>query len=395
MELRSGQRAALNLIGDTDALTRGVTLTSSGGLCVTTRARVAIELLSGIDPLKDRQRIRFLVGTQEVIGRVQLLAEDNNRKTIANLLFESPVVVVWGDHFVLRRYSPLETLGGGVVLEPIAPRFTARNLASEIEAAKELHVNDLSKAILAFVRWRGRHGIRVSEVAIAFGLPVKDTLEIAQQSAIVEFAGHLILEQRLIEMREQIKRRLTELHKSQPDRSGFGIADLKAGILASTPEELLQQLVEKMVSEAILNRQGNLLSIGGVQVALTPEQTKLHTRILELLKSSGFSPPSADVIAQNLRLPKPTIEKSLVLMDRLGKCRRLGLDLFFETERFNGALGLVRDALRDGKQLSISDVGKMLESSRKYVVPFLEYLDGKGITMRQDNVRVRGRNLDT
>ena len=168
-------------------MARGLTLTVPGGLTASTRIRVALELLATVEPLKDRQRIRLLIGTQEVIGRVQLLDRRDPRHLIANVLLEEEVVAVWGDRFVLRRYSPLETLGGGVVLEPATPRLRSRDLPSRTGILRRAAAARISiRPSPPILQWRGQSGIDAPSLARALGLTLPELLERAARQKVVQ-----------------------------------------------------------------------------------------------------------------------------------------------------------------------------------------------------------------
>ena len=394
--LEAGQRTALNVVGDVEKFARGLTITRAGTLLPSARLKVAIELLPNVAPLKDRQRIRFLIATQEIIGRLQLLGAGNG-KTYANLLLEQETVAVWGDHFVLRRYSPLETLGGGRVLEPDAPPLRARFETQEREFARALDTQSVTDAAGAFLQFRGEGGMLAGRLAALLGMSreVLQTVvqDVGRHAPVREFGEYLILAQRLKDISDQVIRRLAELHSRQPEIAGFAANEVRAGDLGHVPDPLFLQIIEHMVAENSVVRAGALLKIPEQRIALTPQQSQLVSQLREILSAEGFAPSAASVLAEKVNRAKPDVEKGLVLMERLGTARRLGLDLFFDVQQFDIAVRGVEELLRTGQEVSVSAVSQRLSSSRKYVVPLLEYLDGKGITQRQGNVRIPGRNF--
>ncbi|HEY3294282.1 MAG TPA: selenocysteine-specific translation elongation factor [bacterium] len=395
-QLHAGQRAALNLMGDTDSLERGRTLTIPGALLSSPRVKVAIELIASVEPLKDRQRVRFLVGTQEVIGRVQILERPDPALLYANLLLEEETVAVWGDHFVLRRYSPLETLGGGRVLEPAAARLRARDLADEIAFARALNTPSVHDALFAFLRYRARAGIPVSALAASFGTTAADVLRLCAKipnAKAIQIGEFLILDSRVKELQSEVQARLSALHRKSPESRGFSRAEVKSGNLGDLPDTILDHVMQSMIAEGSVVQEGPLLREPERRILLTPAQQELNSLVLSELRKAAFAPPSSTVIAETLRRTRPEVEKSLVLLERLGHCRRLGLDLFFETQSFDNAVEIVRAALQSSPELTVAEASRLLTSSRKYVVPFLEYLDNKGITQREGNVRIRGRSF--
>jgi selenocysteine-specific elongation factor len=393
--LEAGQRAALNLVGETEQLERGLTVTTGDALLASTRLKVQIELLPRVPPLKDRQRIRFLISTQEVIGRVQLLGAAAGETSYANLLLEEPAVAVWGDHLIIRRYSPLETLGGGTVLEPDAPPLRARDSEAEVQFAHALTSPSLSDAMVAYLQYRGHHGLSLVRLAKQLGIPRADVLRIAHAALpdILQIDDSLLTAEHFAELTKQVSEQLTALHRKQPDSSGFAPNELRAGDLMRMPESLFLSVLERLIEANRLNREGGLLRLPTKRIELTPAQTQLVERIRQVLAGEGFTPSSSALLIERLGRPKNEVEKTLVLMERLGYCRRLGLDMFFDAAAFDAAVSKVQSLFETRSEIGVSDVTQALGSSRKFVVPFLEYLDGKGITRREGNVRVPGHNF--
>jgi selenocysteine-specific elongation factor len=348
-------------------------------------------------PLKDRQRIRFLVATQEVLGRVQLVGQSESGITYANLLLESEVVSAWADHFIIRRYSPLETLGGGRVLEPDALPLRARLLTQELDAARALDVTTLNVAALAFLRHRGSGGIASARLAAILGVPIsrlRDILSsISHPERVREFGDYLLLEENYQQIIVAIVQRLTDLHAKLPDSAGFASGELRQGTLAVLTESLFSQIIEQAIVENIVAREGGQLRLPTKRIELTPAQSQLIAKLQGILSAEGFAPSSSINLAEKLGRNKIEIEKALVLMERMGSARRLGVDLFFASHEFDAAIHKIESLLETGKELSVAEVSQHLSSSRKYVVPFLEYLDSKGITQRAGNIRIKGRNF--
>jgi selenocysteine-specific elongation factor len=391
----AGQRAALNLIGNTDKLERGSTLTIPNGLTTTTRIRVFVERLLSVPPLKDRQRIRFLIGTQEIIGRVQLIGGDDDQRSVyANVLLESEATAVWGDRFILRRYSPLETLGGGIVLDPAAPKLRAHDIQSELETSRLLNVMDLNDAICAYVLCVAPFGIAADALAAVFGIPAKQITErcriCPKSKDILEIGAYFLSRAHFHSLCSKIKMHLRDLHEKSPESAGFSRAELLSSEHRAIHAPVLDHALQELLSHGDLAQDGALYREPQRRIAVNPAQADMMARVHDILRSSGFTPPSAGALAEILQRPAVEIEKTLVLLERSGKTRRLSTDLFFDVRQFDVAVERIRHFFEDNQELSVAEAARLLESSRKYVVPFLEYLDKKGVTIRSGNVRISG-----
>lgn len=387
-----GQRAALNLIGEVKNLERGLTLAEADSLIETSRVRVAIQMIPNSQPLKDRQRVRFLIGTDEALGRLQILQADEHL-CFANLLLEKPAVAAWGDHFIVRRYSPMETLGGGQVLEALPPKLKSAEKAIELDFSRKLQAKSISDAILAQIEFRGRYGISTKYLAKCFGIPLQRLNELLKDQPLqdtLQLGDYLVVKEHLEACKLAILSEIDLIHKSQPELKGFSLSSFATSSLKPYAEPILQHAVEELIQAQLIGKQSGILFRLDRKPTLTERQQITIDAILNILKRDKFTPPLSAPLAEELSLTKQEIEKALVIMERLNYARRVGLEFFFDVECFEDAVRSVREALQNSAGVSVSEISNMLSSSRKYVVPFLEYLDSEGITRREGNLRIKG-----
>ncbi|MBU1638801.1 selenocysteine-specific translation elongation factor [bacterium] len=387
-----GQRAALNLIGEVKDLERGLTLGEPDSLFETSRIRIAIELIPNSKPLKDRQRLRFLIGTDEALGRLQILHQAENL-CFANLLLEKPVVAAWGDRFIIRRYSPMETLGGGKVLEAHPPKLRAADKAAETDFSRQLSVNSIAEALFAQLKTRGRFGIAKKYLAQCFGIPVFRLHELLEQPLLceaVQLGDFTILKEHIETCKRNILSEIDRVHETQPELKGLSISAFSTSSLKPYAEQILQRAVDELIRSNLIGKQSGVLFRLDRKPSLTDHQQALINSISAILKRERFTPPLSGPLAEELSIPKQEVEKTLVIMERLEYAKRIGLDFFFDSDCFTTAVRSLRGALANSEGLSVSEISSLLSSSRKYVVPFLEYLDSEGVTRRENNLRVKG-----
>jgi len=236
----------------------------------------------------------------------------------------------------------------------------------------------------------------VATLAASFGVTNADMARLCTAFAdvqVLRIGELLILESRMKELRADLQNRLASLHHKSLESRGFSASELKSGGLVDLPDAIFDFVLQSMLAEGVVVQEGPLLHEPERHMILTPAQQELNELVHRELRNGAFAPPSAAAISETLHRARPEVEKSLVLLERLGRARRLGLDLFFDVEAFDRAVQTIENALKSSPELSVSDASRLLSSSRKYVVPFLEYLDSKGITERAGNVRVRGRSF--
>ncbi|MBL0060405.1 MAG: selenocysteine-specific translation elongation factor [bacterium] len=391
--IKSGMRAALNL--NTDALPiRGQTLTTPGSLTSSRRLAVSFEQIPDAPHVKDRQRVRFLIGTQEVMGRYRFIGSKESSQ-YALVLLDHEVVAAWGDHFIMRRYSPMDTMGGGHVLDLDPPLRGTRQREHATTRLAALNCTSQDQAILLWLEQRAPFGIPLRTVCQLFALSEDKfrAMFLKSDSAVQFQSGFVFHTNSQLNWNETIAQKLKRSHTEQPDVAGFSALHISSA-LPLLPTALLDWTLARLASSKKIIQEGALFKQVGAVPSLDARLTVLVDEVMNRLAQDGFAPSSSAVIAEALRQPKAEIEKALVAAFRLERAIRLGNDMFFDRNVFEQATERVKLILKNRGALQVSDLSKELNSSRKYVVPFLEYLDTIAITERRGNDRVPGRNFE-
>jgi selenocysteine-specific elongation factor len=248
--------------------------------------------------------------------------------------------------------------------------------------------------VLSYISVRGATALSTAEIAERFAAEEARVHEILSASSDVLCVANAWLPRPLAAAAEQaILAELKSAFSAKSGQIGFSPSSLRDKTLAHLPTPIFEVLVQRLVDDGKIVREAGLLRFPERTVVVTAEQQRAITHLTALLTAAAFTPPAADALAEALSKSKPEIAKLLVIMERQGVCKRLGLDLFFDSASFEQATSTVLAALKQNGQLSVSEVSTLLNSSRKYVVPLLEYLDERGLTRREGNVRVPGRAL--
>ncbi len=391
--LRAGMRAALNVNCD-EIPVRGQTLTQPHALRASRRLAIRFEQIAEAPPLKDRQRVRVLIGTQEVMARFRLLGSPDEF-LYGLLLLDEPVVAIWNDRCIIRRYSPMDTLGGALVLESDPPLRPARQRAQAADILSRFAVTDLASVLTVWLEYRAPYGLTLRALGQNFG--VSDdwltTHFLKGDNAVSFHAGFAFHASSLRRWCDTILKQIAELHARQKDATGFTSAQLAASLRA-LPEPLLSHALAELQRQKRIIVQDGLVRLQTASNTLDENTAKLLEAILQQLQTDGFAPSNSGMLSERLGRSKSDIERALVIAMRTDRAMRLGTDMFFEKSVFANAVQLVRDLLLRQGTVQVSELSKVLTSSRKYVVPFLEYLDMIGITERRGNDRVPGRNFE-
>jgi len=388
-----GSRVALNLAGvKKEDIARGdIILARDQQTPATMLIDVEIRLLPGLDrPIKNNSELVVFLETRELLGRVVLLEAKvlaPGGSALAQLRFNEEVATYIGQRFVLRSQSPSQTIGGGVVLDPLARKHRLKETAG----------------VIAFLKKRvdtWLEGLLLSEVEKNRYLESKELLK-ASAYAAAEIAACLD------ELREGGKLIVTDSYVV--DSGYFGKQDgamldalkkehslnsLKAGLsqaeLASRlamPREVFSRLLAQASGEGRIVVRGEAVALSGHQVRLSPEQEKLAQKVLALFAESGSNPPTRKDLAAQL----PGSADVIGYMCRQGLLVELPDGILLPAETYEAARKAIVAFLEENGRISIQDVNALLDFSRKYSIPLLTRLDQEGITRRQENTRVLAR----
>jgi len=385
-EVFAGQRVGINLQGvSKEDLKRGDIVTVPETLKPTYLIETRIELLKEAKPLKHNAPIHFYLTTSETIGKVKLFGKSEIQPletAFAYIKLQEPVIAMAGDRFVIRRFSPLETLGGGLVLDPEPPKRKKDIDPSHLDI---LYSGELSERIEIKIKRRGFKGMTISEIE---GWVNTDLTEI--HSAVEK----LLKKQRVIKAENRFfhidifnnfKTALINLvkdfHEKNPFKEGLPKEELKAKLSLERFPEVLMLLpyIEDISVE------GNI-----VKLKLAPKEaidTVLENKIIEQLKKNEFQPPFKNELAQNLNIPESKLSDILKIIAKSGKIIRINDSLYLLKESYEKMLALLKDFFAKKSEMTVSEFRTMLNTTRKYALPYLEHLDSSKITLRVGEVR--------
>jgi selenocysteine-specific elongation factor len=373
-----GARTAVGIAGmDRSALTRGEMLvTEELPWSPTTALDVEIMLQSGARrPLSSRTRVRLLLGTAEVMARVLPRGPiDPGGTGMARLSLESPLLARAEDRFVLRSYSPVTTIGGGRVLDPAPPR--RRTLWSP-----ELASNDPAgrfRGILA----RRPLGLPAAALPILLGVPRSAASALARREPSARLVGDLWVTSAAVEqLGLRALRLLREYHRRHPSLPGMPLETLRHSLRAPGP--MVEAALEDFARGGRLRRSHSLVALAGFTPRVAGGDAEID-RVVAILFEAQLSPPSV------AELERSTGHRDVMPLLRLaaatGRVEAVERDRFYTRE----ALEKFTDVLHDlGHQGPIvpGQVRDRLGISRKYLIPLLEWADGKGITVREGEGR--------
>lgn len=394
-EAYAGSRVAINLPGvEKQQLARGMVCVQPGVFQPTRAFDAQITLLETVEKaLAHRAQVRLYLGTAEVIGRVSLLDRESlepGQQGFAQLRLEKPVVAARGDRFILRTYSPMVTVGGGVVLEPHAPRH--RRMRPEvIERLQSLLQGDVRDKVLVVLS-ACPTGAEAREVARRAEMAEAEVSTLLTQLEAEGKALHLnqVWFARTVWEKwcGQACAALARYHQQNPLRAGMPREELRSTLGAKFPPRLFEAMLEAWQKEGKVAVHGTLVRLPSFQIRLNERQKRLAERVEQVLREAGASPPPPSLIAQQVGAPPNVVQAMLQVLVELGKVVRLEEELFFHREVVENLAQLVRRVIGQKGSLSVGEFRDLTGSSRKFVVPILEYFDSIRLTRRVGDVRV-------
>jgi selenocysteine-specific elongation factor len=388
-EAVAGQRVAVNLSGvDSDEVKRGMLLAAPDWLNPTQRCDVRLQVSPRAPrALKHRSRVRIYHGTTEVFGRALLLEGDalgSSQSGLVQLLLDESLVMLPGDRLILRDFTASYTIGGAEVLEPLAQAHRRHDEEALLQLQKK-EVGGLHQRLLAELQ--GSLSRTTLHLATQLQLPpveVEQGLQQLQELEQTIWLGKAWAQTAsLEEVREGLLGLLAGLQQKSPWKSGWRKEEILKQLGHAQPrfaEECLTFLVE----QGHLQLNGRLLSLPGFQPELTRAQQQALEALEQRLLQEAFTPPNWSDLAAQQKLD-PAMWKVLeTYLLETGRAEKLAPEL-----------GLLRQTLEEGKRrlaelaapFAASQARDALQTSRKFVIPLLEYFDQVGFTQRHGEVR--------
>jgi selenocysteine-specific elongation factor len=393
-----GQRTAVNLAGiEHTALGRGMVLAAPGTFRKTRRIDVRLELLPSARKMKQGSRVHFHAGTAETIAEVFLHGEKElapGGRALANLKLQDEVLVLPGDRFIVRQFSPVVTIGGGAVLDPLARRPMLRDTGRA--AFLETLERGNSAETLAAMTERALLGLGHEEVVARTGWTGKEiqggleTLHGTGRVRTVSTEPLVLVSGKVFEeVRKKIIEKVERFQKENPLLPGISREDLRASLGKRVRSETFRAAIEELAGEKKLDAQGELVKKAGSEIALLPEEAKAKEQIETAFASASLAVPSVKEVLAKLTVEAKRAERLLQILLREKNLVRVSPELVFHRQalvQLKLQLSLYKKA--KGDRISISAFKELTGITRKYAIPLLEYLDRERVTRRMGEERV-------
>ena len=391
-----GQRVALNLGGiEHSQVRRGQIVCDPELDRVTDRLDAWVELRPAVRrPLPRHAPVRVYLGTAEAMGKIVWLDGrpelGPEQSTYAQLVLREPIAAFGGDRFILRAQNATATIGGGVVLQPFAPRPQAR-LDSRLPqlAALRAAVTPLDR-LNALLALDAAFAVSPAALAAAANLRAEAVRALLAAHSSVRTIGHdeaYTTAEKWERLRTAVRDALGVFHSQQPRQAGMEMESLRSQLAADLPPKVFRAVVEQLAAEQVLVRSDSLLRLPTHQAGLDRSDVPVAAHLIAALSAGGFTPPDTKQLAADLGIAPPRLGEILAELERGGHVARGAPDLYFAPAAVDRARDLIRTHVAQHGEITAAAFRDRINASRKFSIALLNYFDRTGFTLRVGDVR--------
>lgn len=389
----AGQRVAINLSNvKKKEIRRGCVLAPKNSMKNTDLLDVKLKVLEdSMRILTNHERLHLYTGTSEILCRAVLLDKEQigpGEEGLVQLRLEEEIAVKRGDRFVVRFYSPMETIGGGIVLEP-NPVRKKRFDAQAIEELKKKESGSLGDVMELQIKEHGDTMITLAELAKVMAHSVdelKEYLEELEESGTIfvfpmkkdTYLWHRDSE---FAVRQKIEETLQKYHSEHPYRYGMKKAEIHNTFLKKIKPNIFDAYIERMTGENVYGRREEYLSLPGYKVPKDAMYLQTEKLIEDTFEKAGYDFVRFSEIDFG-KIPRQTAEDVVLMMIDEGKVLRINEEMFTMKHLMDEAKEKIQNHLKEENLITIAQVRDMFSTSRKSAKPILEYMDSIKVTKK-------------
>lgn len=389
----AGQRVAINLSNvKKKEIRRGCVLAPKNSMKNTDLLDVKLKVLKdSMRILTNHERLHLYTGTSEILCRAVLLDKEQigpGEEGLVQLRLEEEIAVKRGDRFVVRFYSPMETIGGGIVLEP-NPVRKKRFDAQAIEELKKKESGSLGDVMELQIKEHGDTMITLAELAKVMAHSVdelKEYLEELEESGTIfvfpmkkdTYLWHRDSE---FAVRQKIEETLQKYHSEHPYRYGMKKAEIHNTFLKKIKPNIFDAYIERMTGENVYGRREEYLSLPGYEVPKDAMYLQTEKLIEDTFEKAGYDFVRFSEIDFG-KIPRQTAEDVVLMMIDEGKVLRINEEMFTMKHLMDEAKEKIQNHLKEENLITIAQVRDMFSTSRKSAKPILEYMDSIKVTKK-------------
>ena len=393
----AGQRTAVNLQGvEKEQLSRGDIITSAGLFTPTKTIDAKLDLLKQAPRgLKTGSRVRFYNTTQEAIGRITILGTNTlapGEDAFVQLRFDHPVIVQHGDRFILRFYSPMETLGGGMVLNPRPRRHKQKTMQDSLKNLAVLEQGTTEERLALFINGNGLAGMEEAVIAGTIAADKQDIAtalaSLAQKKIVLRIDNLYVHAAQLGTLETKALDLIKQFHKDNPLKPGLDKEELKGMLRMRVSAKVLNTAVDGLVKKKQIEADGSKLKLPGFKAARGAVQDEVKNKIVEAIKKGGTQPPVREELPALFGISDKDAKDLLKLLADEGRTIRINDSLHIDRDIVEKIKADLKKHLEAKKEITMAEFRDLAQTSRKFAVPLMEYFDSQKLTQRVGDKRV-------
>jgi selenocysteine-specific elongation factor len=385
----AGQRTALNLAGlSTEDLARGMTLATADTFRSTSRVDALLSLLPSAKPFKDGARVHFHAYTSETIAEARLYGTKQLKpgdEAYAQLRFADPMLLLPGDRFIVRQFSPVVTIGGGVVLDasPATRKQPAEDATAFLNTMRD---GPPAQVLAARVARRGAIGLRLDDIPGEMNIRREEATKLAANAGLVWCNPVLVAPAAYAKAKAEALQSVKKFHDANPLVAGMSKEELRDRV--NLDPEVFYSVLGKLAEEKKLEVAGELVHLPGRGVVMKDEEAESKKLIEQAFASAGLKVPSLKEVLAGLKVDKIRAQKIVTLLLRDKVLIKISEDLVFHQSALMDLRQKIAALKNTAPKIDVARFKDMTGVSRKYAIPLLEYLDRERVTRRVGDERV-------
>jgi selenocysteine-specific elongation factor len=397
-EAEAGMRTAINFQGiEKAAVNRGEVVAKPGTLKPSYMVDGSIHFLSSNKrPVKSRTRIRFHTGTSEVLGNLVLLESEElkpSETATAQIRLESPVAIMKDDFFVIRSYSPIRTIGGGQILNPL-PQKHKGHRPEAVSGLKSLLNSEPEEIVSYFMAETDYTGISIGDLKIMTNLPDKPLNQILQKLLSTRKAIQSDKENQIFihsdvfaKLQNQTVQHLQKYHQDNPLKGGMPKEELRSKFPSLMESKLFNLILNQLIKDKTIIPADDTVRLSTHFVSLRTDQAQLKEKILRIYLDSSLTPPYFKELSKSLDIDPRQAKDVLMLLVQEGLVTKVKEELYFHAGAIADLKNRLADFIVSHGEITTPQFKAMTQVSRKYLIPLLEYFDSQNVTIRIGDVR--------
>ena len=396
-EIHSGFRTALNLQGvEKDGIERGDVVATPYTLKPSYLLDLEFKYLESAErPLKYKSPVRLHIGTSEVLGHIFFPKEqiEPGERLCVQIRLSSPIAVLRGDRYVLRSYSPIRTIGGGVVLNPI-PKKRKRHKKEHWEELNLLsQIGD--EEVIYYHLSKSQNGLTLNDIGLRSGVwanrleSILKRLIDSNKVIFIKELGRYFSSEVIETLNNKLINILNNYHKNHPLDLGMDKEELKSkSEVYISDNKLFSILLDNLIKKGLIEKEKELLRVKGFSPKLNSSDQRLYDEIEALYREAGFKPPLEKELVKRFNKDSNELRKIIKLLLRRGLIIKIKEGFYIHKSALKELEDKLITFFKTNQEIGVPEFRELTGGiSRKYLIPLLEYLDSQKITIRVGDKR--------